>query len=136
MPAVKLRSADNKIEPAQTRFDIRMLKKAIDTIKNKIPSFRLGTMMQSVTPSELWKPSIYSISDISENTIGNLKFSTPNNYPYLLDTPFPAISVYDLRLYYEHGIFPQWNKDVLYIKVLSTEERESLKSVLGKYELP
>jgi len=105
-------------------------------IKNKIPSFRLGTMMQSVTPSELWKPSIYSISDISENTIGNLKFSTPNNYPYLLDTPFPAISVYDLRLYYEHGIFPQWNKDVLYIKVLSTEERESLKSVLGKYELP
>ncbi|WP_299889650.1 hypothetical protein [uncultured Lacinutrix sp.] len=101
-------------------------------IQKNIPSFNVGNMMQSVKQSQLYKPVRYSISDYSKYKVGNLEFNSPNNYPYLLDVPFPAISKHDIKLYYNNSFFPQWEGEKLIMKSLSKEELNTLYILINK----
>ena len=99
-------------------------------LQKAVPSFNVGTMMQGLQLSQLYKPVKYNISDYSRHKIGNLKFNTPNSYPYLLDVPFPAISKYDLKAYYDLGIFPQWQDKTIVMKPLTKSTEENVYSIL------
>lgn len=100
-------------------------------IQKTIPSFNVGNMMQNVKLSQFYKPVRYGISDYSKYKVGNLEFNTPNNYPYLLDIPFPAISKPDLKTYLDLGIFPQRREKIIIMEVLSKDSKKDLNSILN-----
>ncbi len=103
-------------------------------IEKTIPSFQLSKMMNGFEVMQLWKPKEYEVAYKSGLTVGNVAFNTPLNYPFLFDTPFPALSKEDLSYYQNLGIFPQYEQNILIMKPLDEKKSQQLQKIIQQLE--
>ena len=107
-------------------------------LKRSIPGFKLTAWMTNgFTKKSLLIPECYVVKKYAEENLGNLNFYI-SAYPYGYDTPPPAISRSELRLYHEIGIFPQMKDPAnirkgYYMKTLTSEEKEKLGEIIKFY---
>lgn len=104
------------------------------SIKQMIPSFKLGQMMKESNFKQLICPSTYHKTSYRKYRIGNLDFNVSNTYPFSYTAPIPAISPSFLHDYYKANIFPQKiGQDLrqgFVWKPLSKTEKKKLSKIL------
>ena len=102
-------------------------------LQSQVNSFKLGHYMQGFTKTQFYKPAYFELNSFKTYEVGNLKFNVPN-YDLCFDTPSPALSPSELKLYEKAGIFPQKIgedlKEGFVWKKLSSEERKKLKEII------
>jgi len=109
----------------------------IFTFPGFIQKFGIGKQMKEFSFSKLVKPKVTSVLNVnSEYKIGNFNFKVPK-YP-LEKKVFPSLNIYDLKLYYYYGIFPQcFGKDYksgFFQRKLTETEKNELKNIISETE--
>jgi len=107
------------------------------TFPGFVQQFDMGKRMSDFKWSQSYKPNeLKSISINQEFKIGNFSFNAsknPNDKVY-----FPALSIYDLKLYDYYGIFPQYFekdfKNGIFQRKLTAEEKMQLKNIISETE--
>ncbi|MCL1934457.1 MAG: hypothetical protein FWF53_11675 [Candidatus Azobacteroides sp.] len=106
-------------------------------LKQSIPAFQLTRWMIGFTKKSLFIPENYATQKYAKENFGNLPFYISSRI-YNYDTPPPAFRKIELKLYRDHGIFPQMKDPACirkgyYMKTLTPEETEELGKIIEKY---
>ena len=107
-------------------------------LQQAVPSFRVGAFMAAFQKEQLLSPAEYDYKQYTLHQIGNLKFNLVKDYPFMFQTPLPAISPSFLKSYLDAGIFPQQSganyHNGFHWRKLNTHERAELQSILKSWE--
>lgn len=109
----------------------------IFTFPNILQQFNIGKRMSGFSWAQLYKPKeVISVKINQEFKIGNFSFNTSKD---LQDkTHFPALNIYDLKLYDYYGIFPQYfgkdYKEGIYQQKMNGSEKMQLKKIIYETE--
>lgn len=109
----------------------------IFTFPGFIQKFGVGKRMSEFNISQLYKPTeIKSIKINKKYKIGNLSFIASKNP--IDKVHFLSLNIYDLKLYYYYGIFPQYlgkdYKNGFFQRKLTESERIELKNIISETE--
>ena len=120
-----------------TAFFLSVFISVIFMFPGFVQKFRVGKQMKEFSFSQLIKPQLPSTFNIySKYEIGNFNFTVPK-YP-LEKKVFPSLNIYDLKLYYYYGIFPQcFGKDYkngFFQRKLTETEKKELKNIISETE--
>ena len=102
-----------------------------------VQQFDVGKQMSAFTWSQFYKPNeLKPMSINQEFKIGNFSFNASKNLSDKVH--FPALSIYDLKLYDYYGIFPQYFekdfKNGIFQRKLTAEEKIQLKNIISETE--
>jgi hypothetical protein len=103
------------------------------------PQERLMGQMAGLTASSLLRPDNDLVLEYKSEKIGNITFNVATKTIYSFDTPPPATTLIDLKHWYFMNSIPQWKnpvcpRDGIYVRALSAEEKEHLKSLILEIE--
>lgn len=107
------------------------------TFPSFVQQFDMGKGMSAFKWSQFYKPNeLRSISSNQEFKIGNFNFNASKDPSDKVH--FPALSIYDLKLYDYYGIFPQYFekdfKNGIFQKKLTASEKIQLKNIISETE--
>ncbi|MBV6879918.1 hypothetical protein NG800_010610 [Epilithonimonas ginsengisoli] len=107
------------------------------TFPGFVQQFDMGKRMSAFKWSQFYKPNeLRSISSNQEFKIGNFNFNASKDPSDKVH--FPALSIYDLKLYDYYGIFPQYFKkdfkNGIFQKKLTASEKIQLKNIISETE--
>lgn len=106
-------------------------------LQSLVPSFQLSSYVKPFDANQFVKPCGYDSTPFRGHQIGNLYFNVPADYPFIYKTPLPAISPYNLKRFYEDGIFPQKTVGRFYTgfhwRKLDETQRTQLFKIVQKY---
>lgn len=94
--------------------------------------FRPARFITHIKVENLIHPAYFVHTPPLKCKIGNLDFYTSPRFPFLLDTPSPAISPATLRSYNKLGIFPQWEENGIIQRPLTNNQKKKLEIILNK----
>lgn len=102
-----------------------------------VQQFNMGKRMSDFIWSQLYRPrELKSNMTNKEFKIGNFRFNASKNLSDKVH--FPALSIYDLKLYDYYGIFPQYFgedfHDGIFQRKLSEKEKIQLKKIIAETE--
>ena len=102
---------------------------------NLWPKTYVEWMIEGFSARSILVPETDYLNQYKTATIGNFSFNVSTAYIFNVDTPQPAFTIDALRQFFHWGIFPQMKdpnniRKGFYIKTLSEEEKDKLKSII------
>ena len=109
----------------------------IFTFPGFVQRFNIGKQMSGFCWSQFYKPKVIGqMKVIPTYQIGNFHFNASKDP--VDKVHFPALNLYDLKLYDYYGIFPQYlgkdPKDGIFQRKLKADEKIQLKKIISKTE--
>ncbi|WP_379968784.1 LIC_10190 family membrane protein [Epilithonimonas sp. UC225_85] len=108
----------------------------IFTFPGFIQQFNIGKRMEEFSWSQLYKPKQVQIRINKNYKIGNFNFNASKDP--VDKVHFPALNIYDLKLYDYYGVFPQYFgkdfKDGIFQRKLNPDEKNQLKNIIAETE--